>query len=149
VKVAPVVTEPVQQTLQPERPEYRQLAIANVPTTEVKLVKAAAHSVNETKVRNDKAVNGYIVASLGDPETVLEALQTLSTNDYVMLRRGPYRGRVSVGVYSSLENAYARQTFMQQQGIDTEVIARDEQQVIRTTLPTLSYPQIALVPLDV
>lgn len=146
---APKITEPMQPAVLSKPTEYGQLAIANVPSTEATLLKVSATNAGEPKPEISHAVNGYIVASLGDTEEVLKVLQLLPTSDYIKLRRGPYRGRVSVGVYSSLENAYARQAFMQQQGIDTEVIARDEQQVIRTTLPTLSYPQIALIPLDV
>lgn len=107
-----------------------------------------------TKVSNNNEMSqmGYIVASLGESSTVLRKLQALLDNDYAVVRSGPYKDRISVGVYSSVQNAYARQDYFQQRGIHSEVIARGSEAVLRSTLQDQQdrdYPQIALIPLDI
>ena len=107
-----------------------------------------------TKVSNNRDVSqkGYIVASLGESQSVLKKLQELQANDYIMVRSGSFKDRVSVGVYSTIENAYARQDYFHQRGLHSEVIARGSEAVLRSTLPDqqdTDYPQIALIPLDI
>ncbi len=164
------VTEPKDEVLRADseasrsqRSGYTQLPIANVGDRDYALgmlVKA----VSEHLTPNDEidvatidreqtekpTVTGYIVASLGEVDSVLTKLEALRANDYVLLRSGPYANRVSVGVYTTVENAFARQAFFAEQGISTEVISRaDEKVVVNLPKPAPEYSQIALIPLDI
>ena len=109
-----------------------------------------------------KKVSGYIVASsvasLGDSEKVLEKLSKMGETDYVILRSGPYKNRVSVGVFSSLDNAFSRQDYFLNHGLKLEVIARAEERVVSRQMPVDpqvvppkpdQYDQLALIPLDI
>ena len=118
-----------------------------------------------TKVSNEpevsqvnRAITGYLVATLGDQERIIEQLKDLGAKDFVALNVGPYQDRVSLGVYSSFENALARQDKFKQLGVDSELISRDESAVVRTTIKMESrdkapasygFDQLALNPMEI
>lgn len=155
-------------------PGYTQLPIANtfsqgvmlktggeqpLVTTDVEVEKTA-----KTKTRSAE-VMGFIVASVGDADSVVQKLNALGSDDFVLLRTGPYANRVSVGVYSSLDNAFARQAYFAEHGISSEVVSRSTEQVMEKVAAKAvekspekapekapeqrEYPQIALIPLDI
>lgn len=115
------------------------------------VVKATnVEAATQEPTPNAKKITGYIVASVGDVDGVIAKLEAINANDYVLLRRGPYKDRVSVGVYASMENAFARQSYFAQQGIASEVISRSDEKVVeKNAKPKPDYPQIALIPLDI
>jgi hypothetical protein len=159
------VTAPKQQPVS----GYVQLAIAFADPTVGAFVRAVRDSQarKEAELKTDqktetqkskntsKTVSGYIVASLGDSEEVLDTLASIGENDYVLLRSGPYKNRVSVGVFASLDNAFARQDYFAQYGIQLEVISRAEESVVsrqpasKPPVETSRYDQLALIPLDI
>ena len=111
-------------------------------------------STDRSKPQQSKTVRGYLVATVGDQITILSKLKRLGETDFVALNTDPYPNRVSLGVYSSYENALARQNHFKSLGIDSELIARNESAVVRSTISTqkpreepYGYDQIALRPL--
>ena len=78
----------------------------------------------------DKVPSGYLVASLGDSERVVSILQAAGDADYQLLKRGPYVGRVSLGVFSIRANAERRADGVAKRGIDAELIVRASQVAI-------------------
>lgn len=120
------------------------------------LVKVSNISANDKAKRKKSGAQGYIVASVGDSERVIEKLERMNERDFVLLTRGPYANRVSVGVFSNLDNAIARQEFFKRLGIDSEVVERNEERVVSSTKESAKqapkidhYDQIALIPLDI
>jgi hypothetical protein len=107
--------------------------------------------VEATKTKSGPS--GYIVASIGDTESVLSTLESIEAQDYVLMKRGPYKDRVSVGVFGSLDNALARQNHFKAHGIDSEIVLRSDESVVRSSEPvelkSHHFEQIALIPLGI
>jgi hypothetical protein len=114
---------------------------------------ALAEVPNKSKAsQGNRVITGYLVATLGDQQRIIEQLEHVGAKDFVALNVDPYRNRVSLGVYSSYENALARQDKFKQLGVDSELILRNESTVVRTTLklesrdkaPVYGFDQLAL-----
>lgn len=123
------------------------------------LMEYSLQSVNYVKdepKQQSRVVSGYLVATIGEQKRVLAELKVLGAKDFVALNADPYLNRVSLGVYSSFENALARQEHFKALGIDSELIVRNEPRVVRSTISSpkpreesYGYDQIALRPLDI
>ena len=111
--------EPAQETHQAAEPERQPqpAALSEPREPEIRLVI-------------DKVPSGYLVASLGDSERVVSILQAAGDADYQLLKRGPYVGRVSLGVFSIRANAERRADGVAKRGIDAELIVRASQVAI-------------------
>ena len=57
---------------------------------------------------------------------LMERLQKASIEDRFLIRKGLYKGRVSLGVYSRTTSAQARQRSLAQRGFATEIVSRSQ-----------------------
>lgn len=145
-----VLTEELPEVL----PKGQREAIVEV---DVAAVEPAVKKVALKAPRN-RTVSGYLVAAIGDQADTIHRLQKINATDYVALKVDPYRGRVSLGVYSSYANAEARQDHFKRLGIDSELISRNNSIVVRSTVTSgeakktenapYGFDQIALRPLE-
>ena len=127
------------------------LKVSGVPN-ETTLLRGVERQLVEA-AKTKSGPSGYIVASIGDTESVLSTLESIEAQDYVLMKRGPYKDRVSVGVFGSLDNALARQNRFKAHGIDSEVVLRSDESVVRSSEPvelkSHHFEQIALTPLGI
>ena len=74
--------------------------------------------------------SSYIVATTGAARDVLSTLKSLGDRHYQLLGRGPYMGRVSLGVFGVHANAVRRANALARHGVHADVIERWSQRVI-------------------
>ncbi len=125
-----------------------------MPASDIVKVSSSNNFDMPQTVKQSRTVSGYIVVSLGDAAEALDKLQDIGAKDFLLMRRGPYKNRVSVGVYAKLDRALARQTYFEKQGLDSDVVLRSEQRVVSSSRDRKSYEthpieQIALIPLGI
>lgn len=103
--------------------------------TEVLPGRRAPVSAPPPKLVVERVPNGYLVASTGDASLVLQTLRSVGDGDHQILSRGPYRGRISLGVFSVRANAQRRAASLERHGINAELILRTRE-VVHHTRPS-------------
>tara|TARA_R110002073_G_scaffold207818_3_gene368083 strand:- start:3897 stop:4892 length:996 start_codon:yes stop_codon:yes gene_type:complete len=140
---------PVVAGSKPQVNEFRAVKVVRVEESPIVQRPGLSQPTN--------TVSGYLVATIGDQNELVLRLKQLNATDFVVLKAEPYRGRVSLGVYSNYANALARQDYFKSLGIDSDLISRNESMVVRTTVPKKNveeiapygFDQIALRPLEI
>ncbi|MFT4819765.1 MAG: hypothetical protein ACI9B8_003129 [Sulfitobacter sp.] len=158
-KSTDLAMQSLQQPLLRSAPQYKRLVEADVTSVVKSKPQSMERKAVQAQLQSQPKVSGagYLVAALGDQKNIIAELKRMQVTDFVALTIDPYRDRVSLGVYSLYENAFARQSYFKQLGIDSELISRDESIVVRSTKPAkqkikaedvpYDYNQIALLPL--
>jgi PAS domain-containing protein len=77
----------------------------------------------------DQRSLGYIVVtpvfqSSADARDTIASLEDQNIRDFVYVSTGDYANRISMGVFSTYENALVREEYLQQAGFDVETIER-------------------------
>jgi len=94
------------------------------PTARVNPAATRLAGVPTTKAgtKPDPVAGDYLVVALGERGATLAKLRDLNDEAFTLLRRFPHQNRISLGVYSQIEPAMARQARLHAQGIDSEII---------------------------
>lgn len=126
-----VAPEPVEEQPMEQRPEVIEPATIPATPTPQRAVSVPTASAPEM-VQNagmKRAARGYIVltprpSSRSQRHALTRALRDAGINDFMVMGRGPYAGRISLGTYAGPRMAERRRSQLSQLGFETDVVSR-------------------------